>query len=243
MIAAAPLAKAARIRLCDRSSPARRAFHFSWMALFVFFFARFACAPLLPVITGESALTSDLIANISIAAAAVTIVVRLLMVPLCDRYGSRKACTGLLLFGAIPLFGVATAQRDESLLLVRLATGMIGARVVITPHLSRVMFAPNAIGTANTAAAGWGKAGGGATPMLMLVVAALLLLGAEQSGRWRIALLMPGLLMLAMAWACWNFTQDCPADNRATLRATGLMPGDGQQSFEQAAAERQASTA
>ena len=38
-----------------------------------------------------------------------TILVRLIIGPLCDRYGPRKAYTGLLLVGAIPVFGVAWA--------------------------------------------------------------------------------------------------------------------------------------
>lgn len=228
MTAAAPLAKATRIRLRDLSSPAMRAFHFSWMAFFVCFFAWFACAPLMPIIKGEFGLTRDQIANINIAAVAVTILVRLLIGPLCDRYGPRKAYTGLLLFGAIPVFGVATAQSYESFLFFRLAIGAIGASFVITQYHTSVMFAPNVVGTANAAAAGWGNAGGGATQTLMpLIVAALLLLGAEQSAGWRIALLVPGVLMLVMAWVYWRYTQDCPAGNYASLRATGLMPDGG----------------
>ncbi len=222
------LAKATRVTLSDFSSPAMRAFHLTWMAFFVCFFAWFACAPLMPIIKGEFGLTKDQIANINIAAVAVTILVRLIIGPLCDRYGPRKAYTGLLLFGAIPVFGVAAAQSYESFLFFRLAIGAIGASFVITQYHTSVMFAPNVVGTANAAAAGWGNSGGGATQTLMpLIVAALALFGVEQAGGWRIALLVPGVLMLVMAWAYWKFTQDCPAGNYETLRSTGLMPDTG----------------
>lgn len=58
-----------------------RAFHMSWLAFFVCFFAWFACAPLMPVIKGEFGLTKDQIANINIAAVAITILVRLAVGP------------------------------------------------------------------------------------------------------------------------------------------------------------------
>ena len=44
----------------------------------------------MPVIAGEFSLTKDQIANINIAAVAITILVRLIVGPLCDKYGPRK---------------------------------------------------------------------------------------------------------------------------------------------------------
>jgi MFS transporter, NNP family, nitrate/nitrite transporter len=104
-----------------------------------------------------------------------------------------------------------------------------------------VMFAPNVVGTANAAAAGWGNAGGGATQTLMpLVLLAVVSLGVEQSLGWRLALLVPGVLMLGVAVLYWRYTQDCPAGNYAELRASGAMPrtgkGSGWRSFKLACA-------
>ena len=224
----ASLAKATRITLNSLATPQMRAFHLTWMAFFVCFFAWFACAPLMPVIKGQFGLTKDQIANINIAAVAVTILVRLIIGPLCDRVGPRKAYTGLLLIGAIPVFGVAAAQSYESFLFFRLLIGAIGASFVITQYHTSVMFAPNVVGTANAAAAGWGNAGGGATQAIMpLLLAAVISLGAEAAFGWRIALLVPGVLMVIMGVLYWKFTQDCPAGNFSTLRATGLMPDTG----------------
>ena len=76
--------KATKIQLFSFQSAAMRAFHMSWLAFFVCFFAWFACAPLMPVIAGEFHLSKDQIANINIAAVAITILVRLIVGPLCD---------------------------------------------------------------------------------------------------------------------------------------------------------------
>ena len=133
---------------------------------------------------------------------------------------------GQTMLGSLPVFGVAAAQSYESFLFFRLAIGAIGASFVITQYHTSVMFAPNVVGTANAAAAGWGNAGGGATQALMpLLLAALVLLGVEQAMGWRIALLVPGLLMLVCALLYWRYTQDCPAGDYEALRAAGQLPG------------------
>ena len=95
--------KATRLRLQDFRTPQMRTFHLTWGAFFVCFFAWFACAPLMPVISGELGLSVDQIANINIAAVAITILARLVVGPLCDKYGPRLTYTGLLLVGAVPV--------------------------------------------------------------------------------------------------------------------------------------------
>ena len=219
--------KATSIKLFSFSAPAMRAFHLSWLAFFVCFFAWFACAPLMPVIAGEFHLTKDQIANINIAAVAITILVRLIVGPLCDKYGPRKTYTALLLIGSIPVFGVAAANSYESFLFFRLLIGAIGASFVITQYHTSVMFAPNVVGTANAASAGWGNAGGGATQAIMpLLLAALVMFGVEQAMGWRIALLVPGVMMLIVGVLYWKFTQDCPQGDYKELRAQGVVVGN-----------------
>jgi len=233
--------KATSIKLFSFSTPQMRAFHLTWMAFFVCFFAWFACAPLMPVIKGEFGLTPAQIANINIAAVAITIVVRLIIGPLCDRYGPRKAYTGLLLLGAIPVLGVAAAQTYESFLFFRLLIGAVGASFVITQYHTSVMFAPNVVGTANAAAAGWGNAGGGVVQSTMpLLMAAMVMLGVNQAMGWRAALIVPGVLMLLMAVLYYRYTQDCPDGNYDELRAAGVALEGGKKggwsSFKLAAA-------
>jgi len=220
--------KATRIDLLSLKTPQMRAFHLTWMAFFVCFFAWFACAPLMPVLKGEFGLTSGQIANINIAAVAVTILVRLIIGPMCDRFGPRKTYTGLLAIGAIPVIGVAFAQNYETFLFFRLLIGAVGASFVITQYHTSVMFAPNVVGTANAASAGWGNAGGGAAQGAMpLLLAAVLFLGVDHAMGWRVALIVPGVLMLAMAVVYWRFTQDCPEGNFSDLRARGIEVSGG----------------
>ncbi|RSZ60167.1 MFS transporter [Massilia atriviolacea] len=215
--------KANTIALFSIDTPQMRAFHLTWMAFFVCFFAWFACAPLMPIIKGEFGLTLAQVANINIAAVAITILVRLIVGPMCDRFGPRKAYTGLLLLGAIPVLGVAASQSYESFLFFRLGIGAVGASFVITQYHTSVMFGPKVVGTANAAAAGWGNAGGGAAQALMpLLVGALLMLGVSDTLGWRVALLVPGVLMIVMAGLYWKFTQDCPQGNYDQMRAAGM---------------------
>ncbi|WDZ94525.1 MFS transporter [Herbaspirillum sp. WKF16] len=235
------MSKANRIALFSLRTPQMRAFHLTWMAFFVCFFAWFACAPLMPVIKGEFNLTAGQIANINIAAVAVTILVRLVIGPMCDRFGPRKTYTGLLLAGAVPVIGVAFAQSYESFLFFRLLIGAVGASFVITQYHTSVMFAPNVVGTANAATAGWGNAGGGVAQGLMpLLMAALVMLGVSHGWGWRAALLVPGVLMIVMAAVYWRFTQDCPEGNFDELRASGVTIESGKKggwgSFKAAAA-------
>ena len=217
--------KADSIKLFSFSGAPMRAFHLTWVAFFVCFFAWFACAPLMPVIKGEFGLSMEQIANINIAAVAITIFVRLLVGPLCDRFGPRKTYTGLLLLGSIPVLGVAMAQSYESFLLFRLGIGAVGASFVITQYHTSVMFSSRVVGTANAAAAGWGNAGGGAAQALMpLLLGAVVMLGVSEALSWRVALVVPGVLMIVMAFVYWRHTQDCPDGNYDDLRKAGTLP-------------------
>jgi NNP family nitrate/nitrite transporter-like MFS transporter len=220
--------KATRIELLSFSTPQMRAFHMSWLAFFACFFAWFAVAPLMPVIKQEFGLSADQIANLNIAAVGITILIRLIIGPLCDKYGPRVVYTALLALGAIPVIGIAMSTSYTSFLVFRVAIGAIGASFVVTQYHTSVMFAPNVVGTANAASAGWGNAGGGVTQSVMpWVLAALLGLGLSQSGAWRTAMLVPGVLMLIAAVLYYRFTQDCPQGNYRELRAAGFEVDSG----------------
>jgi NNP family nitrate/nitrite transporter-like MFS transporter len=210
--------RATRIRLLDFSTIPMRAFHVTWAAFFVCFFAWFAVAPLMPVIRADLGLSKDQIANINIAAVCGTILVRLLIGPLCDRFGARLTYTWLLALGAVPVIAIAFAHSYASFLFWRLLIGAIGASFVVTQFHTSVMFAPNVVGTANATTAGWGNAGGGATQACMpLILIALLSLGLEQSLGWRVALLVPGVMMLVMAVVYFAITKDTPLGNLREL--------------------------
>jgi NNP family nitrate/nitrite transporter-like MFS transporter len=57
------------------------------------------------------------------------------------------------------------------------------------------------------------------------MLAALVMFGVEQVMGWRIALLVPGILMIIVGAMYWKFTQDCPQGNFKELRAQGIQVG------------------
>lgn len=201
-----------------------RAFHMAWLAFFLCFFGWFGIAPLMPVIRKELHLSQDQIGNLTIASVTVTVLVRLLIGWLLDRIGPRRAYTWLLVLGSLPVMAVGLSQDYTTFLLFRLAIGTIGASFVITQYHTSVMFAPNVVGTANATAAGWGNLGGSAAQMTMpLLFAGFVSLGAGEWWGWRMAMFVPGVLMLAMGIAYSKLTQDTASGDFAGLRATGAL--------------------
>ncbi|MFB9145963.1 MFS transporter [Halomonas alkalicola] len=219
------LNKANRIRLLDFTTPQMRAFHFSWFAFHICFFGWFGIAPLMAVVREDLSLTQTQIGNTIIASVLITVIVRLAIGVLCDRIGPRKTYSGLLLLGSIPVMGIGFANSFETFLLARLAIGAIGAAFVITQYHTTMMFAPNVVGTANATSAGWGNLGGGTTQILMpLIFSGLLMLGVSETLGWRLAMVVPGVVMFATGIGYWLFTQDAPNGNFAELRARGELP-------------------
>ncbi len=202
------------------SWPQIRAFHVTWFAFFLCFFAWFGIAPLMPVIREELELTKSQIMASMVASVAITILARLVIGWLCDRIGPRLAYTWLLVLGSLPVMGIGLAQNFEAFLIFRLLIGAIGASFVITQYHTSVMFAPNCVGTANATAAGWGNLGGGVTqaamPLLFTFFAVTLGLGSFWG--WRLAMVVVGALCLATGIAYYWLTQDCPAGNYRELR-------------------------
>ncbi len=230
--------RATRIRLFSFSTVQMRAFHMTWLAFFVCFYAWFAAAPLMPVIAREFHLSTLQVANINLAAVLVTVVARLIIGPLCDKYGPRRTYVALLILGSAPVFGLAFAQSYASLLFFRLLIGAIGASFVITQYHTSVMFAPNVVGTANATVGGWGNAGAGAAQSLSPLLATLAVsLGVEQLWGWRVALFVPGIAMLAMSVLYARYTQDLPQGSLAAVRAAGLADDAGKKGGLAAMAE------
>ena len=169
--------KAVRINLFDFRSPQMRAFHMSWFAFFLCFFAWFGIAPLMKVVRKEMGLTDDQVANLVIGSVAVTILFRLMLGWLCDKIGPRITYTWLLILGSLPVMGIGFAHDYETFLWFRVAIGAIGASFVITQYHTTLMFAPNCVGTANATTAGWGNLGGGVTQLVMPMLLGLLTAG------------------------------------------------------------------
>src|SRR5712691_7099412 len=221
--------KAPRIVLRDFTTPQMRAFHMAWCAFFLSFFGWFGMAPLMAIVREDLLLTKAQIGTTIVASVAMPVLVRLLIGPLCERYGARLTYTWLLLLGALPVMGIGFATSYETFLLFRLAIGTLGASFVITQYHTSVMFAPNCVGTANATAAGWGNLGGGVTQIVMpLLFSGFLSLGVGAWWGWRLAMLVPGIALFLTGIAYYFLTQDTPDGDFQQLREQGkLESGSG----------------
>jgi len=191
-----------------------RTFHITWLMFFVCFFGWFGLAPLMPTIRTELHLTKGQVGNIIIASVSATIIARLIIGKLCDSWGPRKTAIRLLLVGSLPVFFVGLAHDYTTFLLFRLAIGIIGASFVITQFHTSMMFAPNLKGTANAVTGGWGNLGGGVTNMVMpLIFATIVGFGYTSAQAWRYAMIVPGVLMLVIAFLYSKYTKDTPNGN------------------------------
>src|SRR5210317_333493 len=106
--------KATSITLFSLKTPQMRAFHMSWFAFFLCFFAWFGIAPLMGVVRAELDLTKEQVGNTIIASVSITIFARLFIGWLCDRIGPRLCYTALLIFGSIPVMCIGFADGYET---------------------------------------------------------------------------------------------------------------------------------
>lgn len=221
-----PRSRATRIDLLDFHTPPMRAFHMSWAAFFLCFFAWFGVAPLTGVIRKEMGLTRDQVGWCIIGSVTITVVARMAVGRLCDRFGPRRTYAALLVLGALPVMGIGVARDFPTFLLFRVLIGAIGAAFVVTQYHTSVMFAPNCVGTANATTAGWGNLGGGVTQIVMPMVFSLfaVTLGLGDFWGWRASMLACGGLCLLSGVAYYALTQDTPGGDLADLRARGLAP-------------------
>ena len=212
--------------------PQIRAFHMSWFAFFLCFFAWFGIAPLMPIVREELALTPEQVGWSIIASVSITILARLVIGWLCDRFGPRLTYTWLLILGALPVIGISFAHDFQTFLIFRLLIGMIGASFVITQYHTSVMFAPNVVGTANATSAGWGVMGGGATQLLMPLIFAVFVgaFAMSEAMSWRAAMVVAGVVCMLTGVAYYRFTQDTPDGNFKDLRAAGKLPAPSSKS-------------
>ena len=104
----------------------------TWLAFFLCFFGWFGIASLMAVVREDLALTKEQIGNTIIASVAITVIVRILIGPLCDRLGPRRVYRWLLILGAFPVMGIGLAQSYETWVVERTSgereTGLLAAQ-------------------------------------------------------------------------------------------------------------------
>jgi NNP family nitrate/nitrite transporter-like MFS transporter len=196
-----------------------KTFHITWLTFFFCFFAWFGMAPLMKMAREQLHLSKDEVGNIQIASVSATIVARLLIGRLIDKFGPKVIYTWLLLLCAVPVLLIGTSQSYLSFLVFRLAIGVIGASFVITQFHTSIMFAPNIKGTANATAGGFGNAGGGAANVFMpLIASGLTAVGlCSTADSWRYAMIFPGVMLLVCAFLYNRYTEDSPEGDFKSL--------------------------
>lgn len=197
-----------------------KTFHITWLTFFFCFFAWFGMAPLMKIAREQLHLTKDQVGNIQIASVSATIIARLLIGRLIDKFGPKLIYTWLLVLCAIPVLLIGTSHSYTSFLLFRLAIGVIGASFVITQFHTSIMFASNIKGTANATAGGFGNAGGGAANLFMpLIASGITALGfCSTEDSWRYAMIFPGVMLLICAFLYHRYTLDTPKGDFKDLK-------------------------
>ncbi|KAF2169732.1 hypothetical protein M409DRAFT_52240 [Zasmidium cellare ATCC 36951] len=189
-----------------------RVFFFSWFGFLLAFWSWYAFPPLLhDVIAKDLHLSANEISNSNIIALVATLLVRLVAGPACDRFGPRWTFAGCLLIGAIPTFLSGTAFNVAELYALRFFIGILGGSFVPCQVWTTGFYDKNVVGTANSLTAGLGNAGGGITYFVMpAVYDSLVKDGLTPHVAWRVAFIVPGVLITAVALALLFCCQDTP---------------------------------
>ena len=191
------LGKAKSFRLCSIRRPHMRGFHTSWFTFFIAFTAWFGIQPLIPTIRKELCLDKTTVAHSGTASISATIFVRIIVGPLCDRFGPRRVMSGLLIVGAIPMAFAGLIQSGTGLIIVRLFIGILGGTFIPCQFWSSAMFNVKIVGTANALVGGWGNLGGGFTFILMPALFEIMKkVGAGEFLAWKLAVLIPALIVI-----------------------------------------------
>ncbi|KAF2459534.1 major facilitator superfamily domain-containing protein [Lineolata rhizophorae] len=191
-----------------------RVFSYSWFGFFVAFWSWYAFPPLLhDVIQEDLDLTQADVANSNITALTATLLVRLVAGTCCDKFGPRKTFAGCLLLGAIPTFLAGCVYNASGLIALRFFIGILGGSFVPCQVWSTGFFDKNVVGTANALTGGLGNAGGGITYFIMPAVYNSLVRdeGLSPHVGWRVAFVVPGIVIVATAVTMLLFCDDCPS--------------------------------
>ncbi|XP_053374108.1 uncharacterized protein LOC123531027 [Mercenaria mercenaria] len=205
------LGKAKSFRICSLRRPHMRAFHTSWFCFFIAFTAWFGIQPLIPTIRKELGLSKKEVAGSGIASISATLAVRVFVGPLCDKFGPRRVMSGLLIVGAVPLAFSGLIKDGTGLIIVRLCVGILGGSFIPCQFWTSATFNVKIVGSANALVGGWGNLGGGFTFIIMPALFELVkLCGADEFLAWKIALVIPAVILIGFGFLILWTSDDCP---------------------------------
>ncbi|CCX12218.1 major facilitator superfamily domain-containing protein [Pyronema domesticum] len=190
-----------------------RTFFFSTFGFMIAFLSWYAFPPLLTKSIKEDLhLSQAEIGNSNIMALVATLIMRLIVGPLCDRYGPRYVFAGVLLAGSIPTALAGTVTDARGLLIIRFFVGILGATFVPCQVWSTGFYDKSVVGTANALMAGLGNAGGGITYFVMPAIFDSFVKNQGLTPRvsWRVSFIVPFILITATALGMLLFCEDTP---------------------------------
>jgi MFS transporter, NNP family, nitrate/nitrite transporter len=124
------------LRLFSRE-PKIKVLHLSWLAFFITFIVWFNHAPLMAAIRDSMGLSKQQVAALLILNVALTIPARIAVGALVDKLGPRLMYSLLLAISGVLCIGFAMAQSFDTLAVMRLLLGFVGAGFVVGTAISR----------------------------------------------------------------------------------------------------------
>lgn len=199
----------------------------SWFAFFMAFFMWFSIVPLLPQIKDTLNLTKEDLWTSTIAGFGSTILVRLVLGPLCDVYGPRCLFSGVLIAASIPTACTGFVNSSMGLTILRAFVGINGGTFVMCQYWASRMFTKEIVGTANGLSAGWGNLAAGTTNLVVSLIL-LPIFTAIYNGNddlaWRTVCILPAVIGLGTGIYVYFASDDSPKGNYSELKGHGAFP-------------------
>ncbi|HLZ36156.1 MAG TPA: NarK family nitrate/nitrite MFS transporter [Mycobacteriales bacterium] len=212
-----PVRPAERLAAFLSWQPRHRVLHATTLAFLLSFVVWFNYAPFQLAIGADLGLTPAQLAVIGLCNIALTVPARLLVGRLLDRFGPRRLYAGLLVAAAVPNTVFATATSFDTLVVARLALGVVGAGFVVGIRMVAEWFDRDEIGTAEGIYGGWGNFGSAVAALVLPSVAVWL---ADGESAWRWGVFVSGVVAAGYGVAYLLLVRDTPAGTGYERRRT-----------------------
>jgi len=218
--------RAQEINVFQCRRPHMRGLHCAWISFFLAFMIWFAVAPLLGEIQKDLGLSKKQIWSSSITSDATTIIMRMFIGPICDKYGARLPMAAILMLASIPCALTGLVNSAGGLITLRFFIGIAGSSFVMAQFWPTRMFTREVAGTANGMVGGWGNLGGAFTQIFMgsiLFPAFTNVFNGDSEKSWRFICVIPAVM--AFTWGCIVpfISDDAPMGNYTEMRKIGSM--------------------
>jgi NNP family nitrate/nitrite transporter-like MFS transporter len=198
----------------------------SWWGFFIAFFIWFAIVPLLSEIKDDFGLTQQEIWTSYVVGVSGTIAMRLILGPVCDKYGARIPMAFVLCFASIPTACTGLVNSATELNILRFFIGSAGGTFVMCQYWTSCMFCNEVVGTANALVGGWGNLGGGVTQLIVgagLFPLFRMFFDGDASKAWRYVSILPAFVAFCTGIMIYFVSDDAPKGNYTELKKHGQM--------------------